>query len=405
MYPAYLITFRRIDINANRRKSLTEISLGLQFFICIGLIISTLVINKQLTYIEREDLGFDAENLLVIKGPASTDFADSIISFHNESFKNELLNNPQIRSVTYSGIIPGSENSWITEAKMDPKSKISTDVSFNIISENFYETYDIKLLAGRAFNKSDQRQGRFGERIESVILNRTAAQSLGQSINESTIGKQLIIFDKKCELVGIVDDFHQQSFHHQLSPAAFFLDKNVSLYFSVRLGKDANHEMLDRIKSTYAQFFPNNPFEHFMINDYFYSQYESEKTFFQMFTYLSGISILISCLGLLSISIQYSARRVKEIGIRKVNGAELMEILILLNKDFVKLIMVACVIAIPLTWYAMDQWLQNFVYRTEQSWWIFALAGFVALAFALFTVSWQSWKAASRNPVEALRNE
>ncbi len=402
---AYILTTQNQKWRVLKPNPLKRVSIGLQFLISTIIIISIFTVYRQIDFVKSKDMGFNANDLLVIRGPTFTDFSDSIAGIHNESFKNELLKNPHIANVAYSAIIPGMENSWITEAKTDPKAEKSLDIGFNIVSENFLDTYQIKLLTGRVFNHSDIRKGQFGERVESVIINIKAVDRLGFESYENVIGKTLVISGKKCQIIGVVGDFHQETLHHPVRPSAYFLDKNVSRYFTARLNQDTDSEVISIIKESFTLFFPSHPFESFLLQVFLNSQYQKEKQFFNWFSYLSIVTILISCIGLFSISLEYSAQKVKEIGIRKVNGAKVVEILTLLNKDFVKWVVIAFFIATPIAWYTMDQWLQNFAYKTELSWWVFALAGLLALGIALLTVSWQSWKAATRNPVEALRYE
>jgi putative ABC transport system permease protein len=201
-----------------------------------------------------------------------------------------------------------------------------------------------------------------------------------------------------------VRDFNQRSLKELPQPIAFS-NRPWNQYYSIKVNGANFDRLIPYLENLWNRQFPGNPIRYFFLDDYFNNQYQADRKFGQFFQLFSLLAIFIACLGLLGLSSYTISRRTKEIGVRKVNGAKIGEILVLLNKDFVKWVLVAFVIAIPLSWYAMSLWLETFAYKTELSWWIFALSGVLALGIALLTVSWQSWRAATRNPVEALRYE
>jgi putative ABC transport system permease protein len=202
-------------------------------------------------------------------------------------------------------------------------------------------------------------------------------------------------------VIGVVNDFHFVSLHNKIEPLSFsFNDKNPGYLFL-----KISPLQIPIVKSIWNKFFRDSPFEYQFVDENFEKQYRQDENQKAIFRYLSMIAILISCMGLYGLSSFFITKRTKEIGIRKVNGARITKILVMLNKDFIKWVAIAFFIACPIAYYAMHQWLQNFAYKTELSWLVFAAAGAVAMAVALLTVSWQSWKAATRNPVEALRYE
>jgi putative ABC transport system permease protein len=202
----------------------------------------------------------------------------------------------------------------------------------------------------------------------------------------------------------VVRDFNQRSLKELPQPIAFS-NRPWNEFYSIKVSQANLDRLIPFIEKTWSRQFPGNPIRYFFLDDYFNNQYQADQKFGRFFGLFSLLTIFIACLGLLGLSSYTISRRTKEIGIRKVNGAETGEILVLLNRDFIKWVAVAFVVATPLAWFAMNKWLENFAYKTTLSWWIFALAGLLALGIALLTVSWQSWRAATRNPVEALRYE
>ncbi|SHF93362.1 FtsX-like permease family protein [Mariniphaga anaerophila] len=210
---------------------------------------------------------------------------------------------------------------------------------------------------------------------------------------------------KQGHIVGIVHDFNFKSLHETVEPLFLYMKEGVNNYLTLKLDTRNVTNTVSFVGQQWSKFSPESPFEYFFYNDFYNQLYKSEARFSQIILIFSCIAILIACLGIFGLASFLSEARTKEIGIRKVNGAKVSEILAMLNKDFVKWVVIAFVIATLIAYYAMNKWLENFAYKTSLSWWIFALAGVLALGIALLTVSWQSWRAATRNPVEALRYE
>jgi len=205
-------------------------------------------------------------------------------------------------------------------------------------------------------------------------------------------------------IIGVTEDYHQKSLQEPIEPCIFNYIKSGD-YISVKYDPQLSTTIIGLLKEPWGKMFPDQPFD-YVFNDQFYSeQYESNKVFGRLVCTFALLIVLIACIGLYSLARFEINKRVKEIGVRKVNGATISEVMALLNKDFVKWVIISFIIATPVAWYAINKWLENFAYKTNLSWWIFALSGTLALGIALFTVSWQSWRAATRNPVEALRYE
>jgi putative ABC transport system permease protein len=235
-------------------------------------------------------------------------------------------------------------------------------------------------------------------------LNESALAYFGFENIESTVGKILRSGSQEVSIKGIINDFNQQSLKEKPAPIAFF-NQPVNKYYTIKVNMTGIEQLISELKKIWIAHYPGNPFNYFFLDDFYNEQYRADQRFSGLFLVSSMLAIIIACLGLSGLSAYSITRRTKEIGIRKSTGARIVQVMILLNSDFVKRIMIAIIIAAPVGWFVMDRWLQNFAYRTELSWWIFALAGIIALGIALLTVSWQSWKAAKRNPVETLRYE
>lgn len=369
-----------------------------QFSISVILISGTLLINRQLDYMNHQDLGIDLEQMLVVEGPMSIQneqYTDQL-----QAFKSDLLSQSEVKSMTVSSCIPGKEITWSpVYGKLVSGTNTEKKIDMIGIDQDFISTYGIKLIAGRNFEKSHQ------EIINQLIINESAVKYLGFADAEDAIGKELTSSENGvAHIIGVVHDFNQRSLKELPQPVAFS-NRPWNQFYSIKVSQAGLDRLIPFLEKTWARQFPGNPIRYFFLDEYFNEQYRADQKFAQFFQLFSFLAIFIACLGLLGLSSYTISRRTKEIGVRKVNGALIGEILVLLNRDFVKWVLVAFMLAIPLSYYAMNLWLENFAYKTTISWWIFALAGCIALGIALLTVSYQSWRAATRNPVEALRYE
>jgi putative ABC transport system permease protein len=269
------------------------------------------------------------------------------------------------------------------------------------VDENFQDVFGMRMIQGRFFSND------FSTDMESsVLMNETALKKLGWDLAE---GKEigLISRENRKKVVGVINDINVVSLQYPVKPMIYQFGPhhNYPGYIAVRLHPEKEAESVGFIKKQWENLFPDIPFEFERVSEKYEAAYGEEERLSKITGIFSLIAMVLSALGIFALSTLQSEKRIKEIGIRKVNGAKISEILAMLNQDFMKWIAVAFVIATPVAWYAMNKWLGSFAYKTELSWWIFALAGLLALGIALFAVSWQSWKAATCNPVEALRYE
>ncbi len=397
IYPAaYLSRFKTTSILRHKLKSSGKPSLTIrsalvvtQFTITIVVIIATILVKKQVNFMLNKELGFTKEQLVVIEGANN-------LGDQKETFKNELLQNPQIINVSYSDTYPGENYNNITGYGLQGD---GPDVQYVLktisVSTDYFDTYEMDLIYGRKFYPTDR---------SAVILNENAMKLM--KIENNPLNHHILSNDEPLLVVGVVKNFHHDALNITLDPMLIRLaDIRFLNNINVRLAKGNAKEAMSYIHKKWDTISNNLPFEYYFLDEKLRSAYNAEMKAGKVFTVFSILSIVIACMGILGIASFLLQRRIKEIGIRKVNGAKITEILALLNKDYIKWVAVSFIIATPAAYYLMNKWLNNFAFKTEMNWWIFALAGLLVLSIALLTVSWHSWRAATRNPVEALRYE
>lgn len=387
------VTFKRKIVNATGissssqpflRKKLVYIS-TLQFCISIGLISSMLVVYMQLNYALHKDLGFAVENVINVSQGA--------IGAKQKVLIEEIKKLSGVANASASFGIPGLETS--TNGYLPEGEDQYQMFSALFVDDNFFDTYQLKLLEGRNFREDNSD-------IKEFIVNETLAKQMNW---ESAVGKS-IFREKNYEIIGVVKDFHVGLIYSKITPLIISKEWSEMYYsLSIALKPGETQQTIEQIKSVWSTILPNVPFNYSFMSTKFESLYTEIKQTAIILLLFTGISIFISILGLFGITFLLLNSKVKEIGIRKVNGATVFEIVKLLNYNFLKWVAIAFVIAVPIAWYIMNNWLQNFAYKIELSWWIFASAGLSAFIVALITVSLQSWRAATRNPVDALRYE
>jgi putative ABC transport system permease protein len=372
-----------------------------QFAIAIFFIIATAVFIRQMNFIQSKDLGFDNKNIVVV--PTG-------LWYGNKTFKEELQKHPGVLSVSASVYAP-VDISWKTRI---PYTRGGTNDSLQAslfwADENFAEAYKLEVIKGRFLQMNyedyweEWKKDRTNDKEKKnqislpVVINETAEKQLNF---DDPIGKRLGNF----VIVGVVKDFHFRPLQHSIEPLILTNDPQNIMSVNIRIAPENRAETLKFIGDTYRKHRDDRTFSYQFFDDMLQEKYRAENYLRNLTFLFATLAILIAMLGILGMSVFSITKRTKEIGIRKVNGARISEILAMLNKDFVKWVLIAFVIATPIAWYVMNRWLENFAYKTTLSWWIFALAGMLALGVALLTVSWQSWRAATRNPVEALRYE
>ncbi|MEQ9403367.1 MAG: ABC transporter permease [Cyclobacteriaceae bacterium] len=377
------------------RKSLVVF----QFGISVSLIAGTIIILEQLEFMKSGEKGFEDENVLVIKGPSVLEDEDEYPSTL-QAFKNELMQSNIIQNITASSNIPGEEIVWTNEVKRHEQSEGQMrTVSFAGIDYDYFPTYGISVIAGRNFSRSHVSD------TEAVILNKAAARVLGFTDYKKAINKKITMYGDPKTIVGIVDDFKHMSAKNTVSPIVFPLEIDNSYFFTLKLKSNNYQEKLHSIEASYNQFFPGNPFDHFILDTYFNRLYKGEEQFSSTFTLFSVFAIIIACLGLFGLVSFSALQRTKEIGIRKTLGANTSSILYILTKEFIILIAIANVIAWPIIYLVMNGWLDNFATRISIGIPVFIISGLLVILVALVTVGFKTLRTAKSNPIEALRYE
>ncbi len=368
-----------------------------QFAISLVLITGTLVMKKQMNYFFSKDLGFDKNAILIATLPDANPNNLNVL-------KSNLLKYPEIEKVSYDTRSPMAD--WRVGNPINYPGLEKDVYSGNLktIDEDYLNLYELKLIAGE--NISERKNT--GE----AIVNRKLTKLLGFSGPRDAVGKIFTygINAMEFKIAGVVEDFHAQSLQEELDNVILsnlsFNIKEISVKLNpATAGLKGYSTAASKIQDEWNKIFPDDIFDYNFLDKQIAGYYSEETKTFDLIQLFALIAIFIGSLGLYGLISFIANQKIKEIGIRKVNGAKISEVLMMLNKDFVKWVVIAFVIATPIAWYAMNKWLENFAYKTNLSWWIFALAGLMALGIALLTVSWQSWRAATRNPVEALRYE
>jgi putative ABC transport system permease protein len=374
-----------------------------QFAATIALIIGSFVVYKQVLFVSSQDLGMNLNQVLILRPPMLSDFDSSFIN-HENSFKAELAQIPGVGKACLSNRVAGDELGRSFHVHRSDKNTDNQITMRNLgVDNNFLALYGIPLVAGRNFDVTDFN--REFNNLHNTLISESAVKAFGYTSNEDAIGKVLINGDKSWNIVGVTRDFHQKSLHYAIEPVMFLPFAGPYQPISVKLNTKDLGPTISSIKEKYAKFFPGNLFDYYFIDDHFNALYKNDLLFGKIFALFAGFAIFIACLGLLGLSLFTTAQRIKEIGVRKVLGASVSNIVFLLSKDFIKLIIISFVIATPLAWMVMHNWLDGFAYRIPISWWIFPCAGLLAFFIALGTVSLQTMKAARANPVKSLRAE
>jgi putative ABC transport system permease protein len=374
-----------------------------QFAITVALIIGSFVVYQQIRFVNAQDLGMNISQMLIVRPPELTNWDSTFISREN-SFTADLKKLPHVEGATTSWNLPGGETGRsFSVRRIDQDSTTRFTMRHSGIGIGYIGLYKIKLLAGRDYTYTDFNPN-FGK-LHNIILNESAIKLLGYSSPQDAIGKTIYRGQKKWDIVGVINDYHQKSLRFPVEPTMLFPAYSTNSSISVKIDVKDLPATIAAIKKEYDAFFPGNLFDYSFLDERFNAQYDNERLFGKVFAIFSGFAIFIACLGLLGLSLFATAQRTKEIGVRKVLGASVSNIVTLLSKDFIKLVVIAFVIASPLAWWIMHNWLQDFAYRINISWWIFLAAGLLAVIIALGTISFQAIRAAIANPVKSLRTE
>jgi putative ABC transport system permease protein len=399
-YPAfYLTSFKPVDVlkgkvRTGMKSSGIRNSLVIfQFLISIGLIIATLMVYRQLNFVQSKSLGFNKENIM-----------DLLHTWNLEknatAFKNELLQHPEIVAASYANRLPPSID-WTSVLKAADTGQEHLMTIYQMDPDHL-KVLGYTMAKGRFFSRD------FPSDSSAVIVNETAARQMGF---EDFEGKAILsrvnsLKEKRLEVIGILKDFNFQSLKTAIRPMVIVLGSEPNSEMAIRITPENTAEKVKLVETIWKKYAPQSPFEFTFLDENFDAQFRAEQRMGQVFIFFTGLAIMIACLGLFGLATFSAEQRAKEISIRKIMGASVISIVTLLSKDFARLIMIAFIVAVPLTWYALDKWwLQEFAYRVSFNAVVIFFAGSGALALGLITIGFQSLKAAMGNPVDSLKNE
>jgi putative ABC transport system permease protein len=394
IYPSLYISSYTINTTKSRipgSQGHIGIRNGLIIFqnlVSITLICCTLIANRQFQYMNKKDLGFNKNDVVILK-------INTQMKEHMDLFKERLLGHPEIISVSYSSRIPG--NYWGSWCCVNIEGRENKYFN-NYVDPDYLKTMGIIMKEGRNFSAENP-----ADKKATYMINETAIKLYEL---KNPIGQVIVPGNgAKGQIIGIIKDFHYRGLNYELTPLLLFYTEEYKNYVNIKLINSNITSALEKIRMTWEEICPAFSFEYEFLDATYDLQYKAERKFESLLFSFALLALFIASIGLFGLSVFTIERRIKEIGIRKANGATTIEIMAMLNENIIKWVIIAFIIACPIAWYAMNKWLQNFAFRTDINWWIFVLAGLIALGIALTTVSWLSWRAATRNPVEALRYE
>ncbi len=376
----------------NLRKALTIF----QYTVSILFISGTLIVFQQIDFMRNQDLGISLDQTVVLRKAA---VVDSTYPGRYRYFKQQLLQNPNIAGVSSSSQVPGYELTrarWIHRFNGDEN--IGSYPKVVSIDEDFINNFNIELLAGRDFSNETSTTAKF-------IINDVTAEELGIDDYEEAIGTHYAFESRRYELIGIVKSFSQEFLKKQAEPHFYYINERIDQYISVKLAIEDLEKDMASINAAYRQAFPNNHFEYFFLDSFFEKQYRADQVFGQVFGLFAIVAIAIAMLGLFGLSSYMVLQRTKEIGIRKVLGAKVSSILGLLMASYLKLIAVAAIIGLPITYFVFQQWLDSYATKIQIGWLVMSISVLAVMLVALITIGYQSVKAATANPVNSLRYE
>jgi len=401
IYPAFFLSsYKPVSVvkgisnigRVGHSKFIRKTLVVVQFSLSVILIICTLIMLKQFHFINERNLGFDREHIVFMEMYGNLEDKYEIV-------KNELLKNQNITAVTASHNIPNTGSFTIGHIDWEGRTtEEEKDIDCISVDFDYFEMLNIEFIDGRSFSKDIS----VDEKGESYIINERAVDYLGI---KNPVGKWLALWGRKGQIIGIVKDFHYESLRNEITPLSFTLWRSFNNYLLIKIKPENRFQTIAEIKRICHELNPAYPFEFRFIDEAIDNQYRNDLRLSQLYKAFTVISIFIACMGLFGLAAFTAEQRTKEIGIRKVLGASLSGVIFLLSKNYIKWVILAIIIALPVAYFSMDHWLRNFAYRIALDVWIFIFAGIVALGIALLTVSYQTIKSATANPVDSLRYE
>ncbi|HMJ71060.1 MAG TPA: ABC transporter permease [Cyclobacteriaceae bacterium] len=409
-YPAAVLSsFKPVSVLKGKLKNsfggifLRKSLVVFQFVSSVALIAGTFIVFNQLRYMMNQDLGMNIDQVLVVERPGISANTRDAANNAVDVFRNELKKDPSVTNISGSLTVPGKQREYKgLVKKYGTPSDDGVTIRVNSMDYEFLDVFKMKLVAGRLFDEKYPL-----DRDTSVIVSESAAKLLGFAKPEDAVGQTVTIetFNWSPQIVGVVNDYHQVSLKKSMDPSLFFFNKYGGEFYSIRMNTGDPQGTVEHVRQAWMKAFPGNPFDYFFLDDFFNRQYENERKFGKLFTTFSILAVIVSCVGLFGLSAYTATQRTKEIGIRKALGSTENGIFILLSQEYLKLVGLSILIASPLIWWVMNNWIQTFPYRTTISPFVFVISGVMVLLVALITVSYQTVKASRTNPVESLRYE
>ncbi len=406
LYPAFVLSsFKPITVLKGKFRSsgsgnlLRKVLVTFQFTASVFLIAGTFIVYKQMNFLKNHDLGFDMEQTMVLRGPSVLQ-VDSLWNSYVSGFKNSVTRLAAVESFSTSTNVPGNEIFWTNGAKKAEAPDSDYKTMYNVgIDYDYVPNYEIELVVGRNFDQS------FPTDTAAAIFNVAGIEFLGFESPEEALGRKVRHNGMDKTIIGVLDNYNQMSLKTQVAPIIYILNEASDSFFSVKFTGSNVEETTAEVFRIWEEFFPGNPIDYFYLDNFFNRQYAKDDQFGAAFSIFTGLAIIVSCLGLFGLSAFSALQRTKEIGIRKVLGASVPRILLLLSKEYMLLILFSIVIGVPLIYFFMDYWLSDFAYRTTMEWFTFVGAGLIVLMVAILTVSFQTLRSARANPSSTLRYE
>jgi putative ABC transport system permease protein len=408
-YPAFVMS--RVQLSSILKKNYAtsgfadttrKVLVVFQFAASLFLIYGTFTVYKQVKYMQKQSLGVNIEQTIVLKFPVSKSNLDQQV----KTFSEKLQTETQIKAVTITGAVPGMEVATFASNRLvGPNQERNQLYEMLTVDYKFAETFGLQLLAGRSFKDG------FGNERDNLLINESSLACLGFVKPDDAIGKQILLEGESnpVHIIGVVKNWHQRSLNSPFTPIMFVLNGRIGWvppkYLAIKTSGSNYESVLKTVQSDWKTCFPESSFDYFILDQFYDSQYKSNKQFGTITGIFTGLAFFITILGLWALTAFTASKRVKEVGVRKVHGANVYTIIYLFSKEIIVLIVISIIISTPISIFAMNGWLQNYAFRTNISFWTYLWGGLITLTIAMITVGWQSWKAATRNPVEALRNE
>jgi putative ABC transport system permease protein len=382
------------------RTYLRKTLIAFQFFFAVFLLAATGVIYKQVNFMRTQALGMNPEQVVVLHTPRSLIDNPKRVQYF-QSLRNKLLSFTDITEVGSSGCIPGKEflirKSYVRQKGEEEGKNVSYDASY--ADGGYGPALGINFLAGRNFKDQPGEE-------KKIIINATAVRMMGFTNVAEALEKTILVGDRECQVVGVMEDTHYQGLQKPISPLILFYGHEYEFgFFSVKVNSNKIQNVMDILQNTWKDVYPNDPFDYFFLDSFFDTQYSKDQAFGKLFGLFSSLAIFIACLGLVGLVAYTTYQKTKEIGIRKVLGANFWSILGLLTTEFSRPILIACVVSIPITHYAIVKWLESFAYRYDFEWWMHLIPLIIVNVLAMLAISWQTVKAAFTNPVNAIKEQ